>query len=145
MSINQIAGGKAVNQVADCAEAMLDLRFIDDKSFNRLHKRMSNVADRYGVSLETVRLIKVSSTNVNHPLVVPFIRLAEAACGRPMERVRSLGISDAHFFAEHGVPVILSRPQGGGSHAAGEWIDAEDLDRYYRVVKAYVQEVAIQA
>lgn len=142
LSVNQIAGGKAVNQVADHAEAMLDLRFIDDKSFARLHKRMSDIAGRYGVSLDTVRLIKVSRTNVNHPLVLPFIRLAEAERGKPLERVRSLGISDAHFFAEHGIPVILSRPQGGGSHADGEWIDAKDLERFYKVVKAYVQEAA---
>jgi succinyl-diaminopimelate desuccinylase len=145
LSINQIAGGKAVNQVADYAEAMLDLRFIDDKSYSRLREHMSDIADRYDVSLDTVRLIKVSKTDVNHPLVLPFIRLVEAERGKPMERVRSLGISDAHFFAGHDIPVILSRPQGGGSHADGEWIDSRDLDGFYRVVRAYVQEVAAQA
>ncbi len=145
LSINRISGGLAVNQVADCADATLDLRFLNDKSFQRLYKEMSDIARKHKVTLETYRHIKVSYTDVNHPLVRSFIRIAEDIHGKPMERVRSLGISDAHFFAEYDIPVILSRPAGGCTHGDGEWIDKKDLAKYYRAARAYVEEVAAQA
>lgn len=145
LSINMISGGAAVNQVADTAEAVLDLRFLDDKSFNRLHGRMSSIAEKHGTTLETVRLIKVSHTDVSHPLVKPFVRIAESIHGKPVERVRSLGISDAHFFSERGIPVILSRPSGGCTHGDEEWIDKKDLNKYYEAVRMYVEEVSVKA
>jgi succinyl-diaminopimelate desuccinylase len=145
LSINMIAGGAAVNQVADSAEAVLDLRFIDERSYKRLHKQMSAIAGKHGVTLETVRLIKVSTTDVGHPLVLPFTRIVEEVHGKSMDRVRSLGISDAHFFSEHDIPVILTRPAGGCTHGDGEWIDGKDFRKFYEVVKAYVKEVAAQA
>lgn len=141
LSFNKISGGAAFNQIADKAEAIFDMRFIDNQSYNRTREKIIAIAARHDVSLETVRHIKVSRTDVNHPLVKPFLEIVERVHGKPPERVRSLGISDARFFTDIGVPVILIRPQGGGSHADGEWIDKADLEKYYQVVKAYVEEI----
>lgn len=141
LSTNKISGGAVVNQVADRAEATLDMRFIDDGSYSRLYKKMEAIAKRHDVSLETIRHMKVSSTDVDHALVVPFARIAERVRGRPLERVRSLGTSDGRFFTEKNIPVILVRPDGGGSHGDDEWIDKKDLEKYYQVVKTYVEEI----
>ncbi len=145
MSVNRITGGSVVNQVADRAEATLDIRFVDDKQFDRMLDKISAVATKHGAEVRTVRHVHVSYTDIEHPLVLPFMRAVERIKGRSLNPVRSLGISDAHYFTERGIPVILSRPQGGGSHADGEWVDQADLLRYYEVVKAYTQEVAAQA
>lgn len=145
LSVNKILGGAVVNQVADKAEAIMDLRFLDDESFARQQRRMEDIARRYNVSLETVRHITVSRTNVDHPLVQPFLTIAERLHGEPLKRVRSLGMSDAHYFTKQGTPVILVRPDGGGSHGDGEWVDKADLKTYFDVVKAYVREVGATA
>jgi succinyl-diaminopimelate desuccinylase len=141
LSINKISGGTVVNQVADRAEATLDMRFIDDRSYSRWYKRMEVIAKRHDVSLETIRYMKVSRTNVDHSLVLPFTHIAERLRGQPLKRVRSLGTSDGRYFTERDIPVILVRPDGGGSHGDGEWIDKKDLEKYYRVVKTYVEEI----
>ncbi|HEX5744455.1 MAG TPA: M20/M25/M40 family metallo-hydrolase [Candidatus Saccharimonadales bacterium] len=145
LSINRIVGGAVVNQVADKAEATLDLRFVDDDSYERTLKKIKKLAELHRVSVTTYRLIKVSRTDAGHPLVLPYLRIAEKVRGEPLGHVRSLGISDAHFFADKGIPVILSRPNGGCAHGDDEWIDKKDLDEYYRVVKAYVEEVCAEA
>ncbi|HXE10316.1 MAG TPA: M20/M25/M40 family metallo-hydrolase [Verrucomicrobiae bacterium] len=145
LSVNQIVGGAVVNQVADKAEAVMDLRFLDDESFARLQREMNEIAKRHKVSLETVRHITVSQTNVDHPLVQPFLAIAERLHGEPLKRVRSLGMSDAHYFTKQGTPVILVRPDGGGSHGDKEWIDKTDLGVYFELVKAYVEEVSARA
>lgn len=145
MSINRIAGGAVANQVADKAEATLDMRFVDDTTFERIHGQIQDIVKRNGASVRTERLIHVSRTDTEHPLIVPFLRIAARIHGSELGRVRSLGISDAHFFAERGIPVILSRPEGGCAHGDDEWIGKAGLMKYYLAVKEYVEEVARRA
>lgn len=141
-SINKILGGAVANQVADKAQALIDARFVDDQSHDRLRTKIEKITEKYGVTLDTMSEVKVSKTKIEHPLVAPFLRLAEEKQGQALKPVRSLGLSDAHYFAKHDIPVILVRPAGGAAHADGEWIDQADLQTYFEVVKAYVEEVA---
>lgn len=145
LSINEIVGGSATNQVADKAQATLDIRFVSEASYGRIHKKVNAIAKRHGVLLEDIRNIRISTTDVAHPLVASFLKVAKQIHGRPLNQVRSLGTSDAYYFADMGIPVILVRPGGGSAHGDGEWIDKEGLEKYYRVVKAYVEEVCAGA
>jgi succinyl-diaminopimelate desuccinylase len=142
LSINKISGGTAINQVADRAEAIFDMRFIDNQSYTQLRKKMEVISEHHRVSLETIWQVGVTRTDITHPLVLPFLEIAERLHGRPLEAVRSLGMSDARYFTQRNIPVILVRPAGGGSHADGEWLDKTDLKTYFQVVKAYVQTIA---
>jgi succinyl-diaminopimelate desuccinylase len=141
LSVNTIAGGAVFNQIADKAEAVVDLRFLSNGNYDRIRRDIDGVAARYGVSMETIRLINVTNTDVQHPLVLPFLRIAERLRGKPLGRVRSLGVSDAHYLLARGIPVILVRPGGGSAHGDNEWIDRRGLHEYYRVVQSYVEEV----
>jgi succinyl-diaminopimelate desuccinylase len=145
LSINKILGGTVANQVADKAEATLDMRFVSEQDYTGLHKKIKAIAKRYNVSLKTVRYIKISKTNADHPLVASFLQIAEKIHGKPLDEVRSLGSSDAYYFADVSIPVILVRPDGGCAHGDGEWIDKAGLENYYQVVKAYVETVCSTA
>jgi succinyl-diaminopimelate desuccinylase len=140
-SVNQIRGGNAANQVPDKAQVWFDLRYIDKQGYKRLRKTIETIALRHDVVLETIAEMEVSNGNIDHPLVTPFLRTTERLRGRPLKPIRSLGGSDARYFAKHSIPVILVRPDGGGAHADGEWIDKAGLETYYQVVKTYVETV----
>jgi succinyl-diaminopimelate desuccinylase len=62
--------------------------------------------------------------------------------GRQAEFVLDHGSSDGRFFAEHGIPVIISQPDGANLHAPGEWVDTQAIVLYYKVLKSYVDTVA---
>lgn len=54
----------------------------------------------------------------------------------------SHGSSDARYFAKANIPVLLVNPMGGAYHCENEWIDLDDLERYYAVFKQWAFSVA---
>lgn len=145
LTIAQISGGEVINQVADKAEAVLDVRFVDEQSYRRVHDELEHIFKRHGVTMKTVRLTSIAKTDTSHALVVSFMQVARKIYGQPLGEIRSLGTSDACYFAEQGIPVILCRPAGGSQHADDEWISAEGFEKYYSVVLGYIKEVAANA
>jgi len=52
------------------------------------------------------------------------------------------GTSDVNYFRARNIPVIETRPKGGGQHSNQEWIDLKDLERFYKVMVEYVKKAA---
>jgi succinyl-diaminopimelate desuccinylase len=142
LSINMISGGRAMNQVADSAEAVLDIRFIDNASHKRLTKQMQQIAANHNLTVNTITCIQPTKIDVKNPHVASFLRVAEQVQGSPLGSMESLGTSDAHYFADLDIPVILVRPHGGAPHSDSEWLDKASFEKYYELIKKYVQEEA---
>jgi succinyl-diaminopimelate desuccinylase len=142
LSINMISGGRAMNQVADSAEAVLDIRFIDNASHKRLTKQMQQIAANHNLTVNTITCIQPTKIDVKNPHVASFLRVAEQVQGSPLGSIESLGTSDAHYFADLDIPVILVRPHGGAPHSDSEWLDKASFEKYYELIKKYVQEEA---
>jgi acetylornithine deacetylase/succinyl-diaminopimelate desuccinylase-like protein len=137
-----ISGGDTLNKVADRAAASIDVRFLSNAGCDELQDKVEQIAKRHGVSVDTVACVKICEIDLKHPLVRSFVEVAEQVHGRPLGQVRSLGTSDAHYFADLDIPVILIRPEGGDPHSDEEWISREGLEKYYRVIKTYVEKEA---
>jgi succinyl-diaminopimelate desuccinylase len=142
LTVSQISGGSAINQVPDHAEVTLDMRFIDHDHFERKRKLIETIAIKRGLQLETVALVYPAETDLKHPHVAKFIEIAGEISGHKIGKTRSFGSSDARYFNAIGVPTILIRPSGGGAHSDKEWIDEAELEKFYQVIKQYVTEVA---
>jgi succinyl-diaminopimelate desuccinylase len=142
LSVNMISGGNAMNQVADWAKAVLDIRFIDGQGHERITKQINKIADRHNLTIKTVTLVNPTATDMKNPFVASFLNLAEAAHGSKLDQICSLGTSDSHYFAELGIPVILLRPHGGAPHSDAEWLDRASYEKYYQLIKRYVQQEA---
>ena len=67
-----------------------------------------------------------------------FMAIGERVLGRPMGVVRTAGTSDARFFTERGIPVIISRPLVGNIHRPDEWIDIASMLQYYRMLQEFI-------
>ena len=52
--------------------------------------------------------------------------------------MRAPGSSDARFITPKGIPVIMTRPDGGGLHGDDEWLSLSSLEEYYQILKQYV-------
>lgn len=142
-NLGVIQGGKSVNQVPDYAEAKIDIRYPPTMSAGALYAKIEAIAKKHDqVTLETIGEGSPHQADLTHPAFQRFRRIAETLYGITVGSMASHGSSDARFFAERGIPVLVIAPQGGEIHSAEEWVDLEDLARFYEVLKHWVQETS---
>lgn len=139
ITISRIHGGSAMNQVPDQAEAIVDMRFINDREYSSLSKKIKKIAKVNGLQLETVAYVEARNVDITQSHISSFLAIAEKQTGKQITKTHSFGASDACYFADHNIPTIVLRPNGGGAHSDHEWIDKEELLKFYKVVKAYIE------
>jgi succinyl-diaminopimelate desuccinylase len=142
VTVSQISGGKAINQVPDEARVTLDMRFTSQEAYTEKRIEIEKIIQKSGAEIQTIARVEGVKVDLSNQYVANFMRLAEQIRGKPVECGRSYGASDAHYFAHKGIPTILIRPQGGGAHSDHEWIDSNGLYEFYQVLKEYVLQTA---
>ncbi len=113
LNIGKINGGKQTNQVPDAAEAFIDIRFTVDKDPNRLISQIQKAAPGCQVDL----VVRADAFRIDRE--DKHIKLWQSASGQTL--VKEAGASDGRYFTAHGIPVIVSKPLGGGEHSLDEW------------------------
>ena len=146
LTVGLMDGGSAANQVAEQAEAQLDIRFPADVSRKKIRSMIENA--RKGNSSISIKELRHSgayendSSETNHRI---FSDIVLKLRGRRPGTTISHGSSDARHFRNLGIPVILIRPRGGGQHSEQEWIHRKDFHTYYHALRQFVERVALGA
>jgi acetylornithine deacetylase/succinyl-diaminopimelate desuccinylase-like protein len=140
-NIGKIKGGLAGNQVPGFAEALVDIRFVPEKSKEEILRKLNKVKS------ERIRLKEVISSpsfrvDVNNHYFNKFSEIAEKRYKIKRRTAFSHGSSDARFFAAKKIPTLVVKPKGGGHHGPNESIDKKDLERYYQVLKEFILEIS---
>jgi succinyl-diaminopimelate desuccinylase len=138
LSITAITGGSAVNQIADNASALLDIRSFDVNALKRFELRAFELAATYGVTVTINQSGSPVIFNKEHPSVTPFLRALQTIRNEPAQYIDSYGGSDARYFALYNIPCIIVEPYGGGRHGEEEWLLASDLGKYYRLIETWL-------
>src|SRR5690606_10007881 len=74
--------------------------------------------------------------------VKTFLDLYQQHLGESPKQVVADGSSDARFFAERNIPVIMLRPDGGGAHGDNEWISETSMQKFYILLRDFTQSIA---
>jgi succinyl-diaminopimelate desuccinylase len=143
ITISTISGGTAHNQVPDFATAEIDIRLMPgERPLDIASLVRTTVAHFDGIKIAAE---DVSASFENDP-ENEYIRLAEhlvvQQTGRQPRLVLSHGATDSRHFSGLHIPFILTRPQGGEQHGAGEWVEAKGPETMHRFVSAFVEQVA---
>lgn len=143
-NIGLIGGGQAPNQVADHAEATIDIRYPDQDSKCMIRDKLVKIAAQYPqVALEVLFDESDHGVAPEDPHLAPYFAALRIECGQTEpEWDRAHGTSDARFFFAAGCRIVIDRPAGGDIHADGEWLDLESFHTHYRVLRRYVDAVA---
>lgn len=140
LNVGKISGGLATNQVAKNAEATVDIRYTSIHDYEEIQNKLQKQAAVYG-GITIKERIKVP--HVQHDTSLPtfssFAKIAEKY-GKKISTTVSHGASDARFFAEKHIPVLVVAPKGQGHHSVHEWVDLEDLALFGQVLLEWVQE-----
>ncbi len=143
MDINEFNTGRTGDNLPDYAEAMVDIFFTSEKEYEKIVRMEKNIRTRYkGIKLSTTILNPSVRINTNNEYSDGFYRIARKQFGIRKDEMFTHGTSDAHYFVERGSAVIETRPDGGDFHGDGEWIGISDLERFYAVLKEFVQTTA---
>lgn len=143
-NLSNISGGGKSNQVPSSAEAKIDIRYyIPEINLEELKSKIEKVKSKFdGISIEEHAMGDSVRIDLDNPLVKNFLAVCAKIKGKPSEPIISHGSSDARFFYKQSIPTVLVRPYGGDLHGDNEWIDLDDLNRFYDALKTFVLENA---
>lgn len=142
-NVGVLSGGETVNKIPDSAEARVDIRFTSEQEHALIEERVNRLLRAHpGISIETDIFAPPFYTDPGNYFVQAFTKAVHDITGATPQTCLSHGASDARFFGQHGITVIVTRPHGGGHHANDEWIDTADLERFADVIRAYLDRVA---
>ena len=142
-NVGTIQGGKAINQVPDFAAANIDIRYPPSIKAEKIYADLQAIVRKHPhVAIE--KIIEGSPSQVDQELVYykKFRQIAKELYGIEVGTMLSHGSSDARFFGEKHIPVLVITSKGGEIHSDSEWVDLPDLVRFYEVMKLWVMEMA---
>ncbi len=130
--VGTISGGVATNQIPDFAECGIDIRFTEEHALVDILSKIRAFAPDADIEI----------LSKGHPMFTSrsnqFVMLYEEAV-RTLFNVPELqeeithGATDGRFFAEFGIPVIVSRPVSDDQHSPNEWLDLASLEDFKRL------------
>jgi succinyl-diaminopimelate desuccinylase len=144
MSLTRLDAGTARNQIPDRALASFDVRFMNEEGLEGLKQKLNGLLEKYDLVVENERHGAAIQLDVSLPLVAKWEEAVREVRGdnAPNGYALSFGASDARFFAEKHIPVIVTRPDGGGMHSDNEWIEEAGLYQFYDCLKKYMLAIS---
>lgn len=143
MNISVISGGEVINSVPDSASARLDLRFTHESSKEELLGFMEEAKKGYPeIAFQEEDFFNSTNIDMENPFVKVYSEIVKEKFQKDVRFEISHGFSDAQYFTQAGIPALVIRPHGGGLHGEEEWIDVENLEEFYVVLKEFVRRVA---
>jgi succinyl-diaminopimelate desuccinylase len=141
-TVAMLTGGMTANQVAGSAQAVIDVRFTHHEQVTDLKAHINRlVAHHPLISTQTIWESDAHYTSRENEAAKTFARIAKERYGIECGWRRAHGASDARHFSQHGIPVLLIEPKGYEAHSEEEWVELEDLERFYEVMKDWAKEV----
>lgn len=137
LAVNQLIGGSATNQIADYASAKIDFRSFNKDDLRLFRSEITRLATAHGLRATITQEGDPLLFNKNSPQARGFLSVLEEITGEAPRYTKSFGASDGRYFAQYNIPCVIIEPYGGGRHSPDEWLLAEDLPKYYELIKTW--------
>lgn len=138
LTITSFHSGEAVNQIPDYATATIDFRSFSQDDLARHSAEVVNLATENNIEITPVQTGDPLILDKSSPAIQDFLSTLREFTGKEIQYTESYGGTDGRFFAPYGIPCLIIEPQGGGRHADIEWLDTDDLVRYYQLIEQWI-------
>jgi len=142
MNLGVFQGGKSTNQVCEEAVLKLDFRFPESRSVEDIFHEVENFAKKIdpGLKVKLAASGNPTFTDIKSPEVIRFIVIVKKILGKDMEIKGEEGASDARYWAKYNIPIIMTKPVGGGIHSDKEWVDINSCLTYFEILSRYISD-----
>ena len=128
VNIGVINGGQLVNIIPDRACARLDIRFPPGLTVAEVLGWIDDaIADVHCVDFAVLQAFDPTVTDPTHELAALVLGNARALRGPGVVANMRVGMSDARFYREHGIPTIVYGPTPNNMGGVDEYVTIEDL------------------
>lgn len=141
VNLGKIQGGKSVNAVPENAEIYLDFRYSEKFGKNKILAAVKKLARKFGLKFEIIEDAESSEIDPKNYYLKMFKKIAEKEIGRKVKIIKSTGSSGTHFFSQKNIPAIITAPDYGNIHGAGEWVEIGDLVKLYNIIRQFIIEI----
>ena len=138
INLGRIAGGDAVNKVADHCVLDIDIRYLPGQDPDDVLRQIRGLGDW---QLEVLLEREPAHVDSNHPLVKSLLDAASAHEPAAASVGRD-GASDAVAFLRVGVPAVEFGPRGAGHHGPQEYVEVESLSTYRQALVTFARDIA---
>ncbi len=138
LSVNRFQAGEAANQIPEFASVDMDFRTFAKEELEAFKLLIAELARIHSLEITILNEGDPLLFDETRPEVQSFLNALESVTEKKPSFCDSYGGSDARYFAALDIPCILIEPSGGGRHSDNEWLEASDLEKYYRVIETWV-------
>lgn len=130
-----IKGGEQTNQIPEYAEATLDIRFQDPTDFYKKLNKIKKICDQ---NAEIELYGPAYQCDLKNQHVQNYIKTYKETTSQNIHFETESGGSDARFFSEKNIPVIVTGIRKANSHSIDEYCEIEDMELFYNILKNYI-------
>jgi succinyl-diaminopimelate desuccinylase len=143
MTVSRLDAGIAHNQGPAEATATLDIRYKDQADLRRITDGLNKILAKYDGTIISLMDGHDYQLDPDVPLIKDFVALYERHLGQSIRMTRAHGSSDARYFQQHNMSVIMLRPDGGSAHGDNEWLSVPQFYKFYDLLREYITTVAV--
>lgn len=134
--ISTIQGGEATNSVPCQAKATINIRYTKNKEVKAIMAKIKNIKSPK-ISVY-VKLKPCMTTEIDNKFIRKLKIITQKQLKKNVNFVASSTGSDAKYFSQAGLPVVVFGPVGKNYHAEREWVKINSLQKYYSILNSFI-------
>ena len=139
LNIGRIKGGNSINKLAAKAEAYVDFRYPENLKEADVIRNLKKLCKN--CEIEFLVRVKPFYAPKDNLYLEDYQAITEKILKRKIDCIHEAESSDGRFFSDKGIPAIITRPIGQGSHTDQEWIEIESLIKFYAILREYASDL----
>ena len=146
VNVGVISGGKAINIVADQAEAHADVRYKKPEELQRVQDAVKALAQKAftpgGAKMDYTFTVTKPPMNASAETDKLCAKISEfgKAMGLSFNWVATGGASDGNNTAHMGIPTLDGiGPVGAGGHSISEWLDSKSVEPRLKLLERTIE------
>lgn len=141
ITLSQLHGGLTLNSVPWHAEAILDIRYpgTEARSGQILLADIRRRLARHHIQVDILSQANAFKLDTASPHIARLEQALREYRIDALPRCREAGASDARYFSEEGIPVLMFQPECADWHGANERIMLPSLATFRRALAAFTR------
>lgn len=129
----------AGNVTPDFAKARISFRYVSTENIKEIINYIKNSDKEIKVNI--IAQADPLKVYQNNKLIKLYKKTATLITKRRVFFTKCSTGCDGRFFSSKGIPVIITRPDGGNLHKDNEWIYLSSMSKFVDILLKYYQEI----